>query len=411
MVEALQEPLPRTQIDQLGTADKPRVLVMGGGGIAPGVVTATLSIVRGLLERWMQPLGLVGSWEWVQNAWKKWGVIDFEKIAPESIDAIMHHWGTCLGPGRGMLKRDEFINMRRLQHEIGFIGTAVVGWDGTLSGSQALQYSLGEDMRPVADTVACIKTIDGDAEGSIAIGFETSAHAYAHAIKATIREVQWESGVGVIWVYGRDNGHLALHASTLAAQSEKICPVVTLVPEFSISREHFLDIVRQIKEKYGYVCIVASEGFAFEHEEQRIDTKKRDGAWNPKLLGCVEIIEEIIARDTVLQEQWKFSIRTLEPGIATRSCDPVESDIQLAKTVGEAVAKVIEQARGDMSSICRVHLEKDFVLLFDHSGKSTQEILLLKRNIIHIFCDRLVHTESMLLNKIQCFIHWPICHR
>ncbi len=51
MVEALQEPLPRTQIDQLGTADKPRVLVMGGGGIAPGVVTATLSIVRGLLER------------------------------------------------------------------------------------------------------------------------------------------------------------------------------------------------------------------------------------------------------------------------------------------------------------------------------------------------------------------------
>ncbi len=53
-------------------------------------------------------------------------------------------------------------------------------------------------MRPVADTVACIKTIDGDAEGSIAIGFETSANAYAHAIKATIREVQWESGVGVI---------------------------------------------------------------------------------------------------------------------------------------------------------------------------------------------------------------------
>jgi 6-phosphofructokinase len=79
-------------------------------------------------------------------------------------------------------------------------------------------------------------------------------------------------------VYGRDNGHLALHASTLAAQSEKICPVVTLVPEFPISREHFLSIVQQIKEKYGYVCIVASEGFAFTGEEQRIDAKKRDGA-------------------------------------------------------------------------------------------------------------------------------------
>jgi hypothetical protein len=55
------------------------------------------------------------------------GVIDFERISPDALDMIMHHGGTCLGPGRGMLLRDGFINMRRLQEKIGFSGTAVVG--------------------------------------------------------------------------------------------------------------------------------------------------------------------------------------------------------------------------------------------------------------------------------------------
>jgi uridylate kinase len=51
IIQVLQEPLPRVSIDALSTSDKPRVLVMGGGGIAPGVVTATVTIVQRLLER------------------------------------------------------------------------------------------------------------------------------------------------------------------------------------------------------------------------------------------------------------------------------------------------------------------------------------------------------------------------
>lgn len=342
MIEIWHEPLPRQKIESLAPGDRQKVLVMGGGGIAPGVVTATLSIVQWLLYKGMRPIGLVWSWEWVQTGGEG-GVIDFAKIPISILDDMMARWGTCLWPGRGMLKRDEFICMRKLQERIGFIGTAVVWGDGTISGSQALQYSLREDNRPVADTVACIKTIDADAEGSLAIGFETSAHKYAENIVAMKREIEWESWIGIVWVYGRDNGHLALHASTLAESEELMSPVITLIPEFSISREHFLDIVQQRKEKFWYVCIVASEGFAFENEEQNIDAKKRDGAGNPVLLGCINIVREIIERDVQLNARGKIKIRTLEPGISTRSCNPVDSDIRLAKTVWEAVSQVIEQ--------------------------------------------------------------------
>lgn len=342
MIEVWNEPLPRQSIDSLPHDDRQNVLVMGGGGIAPGVVTATLSIVKWLLYKGMRPVGLVWSWEWVQREGDLW-VIDFSKISAHVLDDMMTKWGTCLWPGRGMLLRGGFNKMRILQGKIGFVWTAVVWGDGTLSGSQALQYSLGEDKKPVANTVACVKTIDADAEGSLAIGFETSAHKYAENIVAMKREIEWEKWVGIVWVYGRDNGHLTLHASTLAESEEIMSPVVALVPEFPISREHFLDIVRRRKEQFWYVCIAVSEGFAFEYEEQNTDSERRDGAGNPVLLGCINIVREIIERDTQLNAGGKCKIRTIEPGISTRSCDPIDSDIWLAKTVWEAVSQVIEQ--------------------------------------------------------------------
>lgn len=189
--------------------------------------------------------------------------------------------------------------------------------------------------------MACIKTIDGDAEGSLAIGFPSSAFVYAEAIQATIREIHWENGVGIVGVYGRDNGHLALRAAALATKEN--APVVTLLPEFRVTREHFLSRVRELKKQHGHVCIVASEGFSFEGEKQIIDTKSRDGAGNPKLLGCVEIIQEMIHADEGIKSLGKYSVRKIEPNIMTRSCHPIEMDVTLAQKAGSAVVDVIEQ--------------------------------------------------------------------
>lgn len=193
----------------------------------------------------------------------------------------------------------------------------------------------------MSNTVACIKTIDGDAEGSLAIGFMTSAWEYARAVHAMMREIQWENGIGIVGVYGRDNGHLALRAATLSTDSDS--PVMTLIPEFPITRENFLNRVRHLKQKHGHVVIVASEGFAFAGEVPIMDEKKRDGAGNPKLLGCIDMLSDIIREDEVIKNLGKYSLRTSEPGILTRSCDPIDADIALAKNAGNAVARVIER--------------------------------------------------------------------
>lgn len=144
-IHVLHEPLPYVSAEKLIKTDKPRVLVMGGGGIVPGVVTATWAAVMELLKRGFSPIGLRGSWEGVMTEGEKFGFCDFPNIDPSLLESLIGEGGTCLGPGRGMLLRDDFVRMIRLREKVGFLGTAVVGGDGTISGSQALQYSLGDD--------------------------------------------------------------------------------------------------------------------------------------------------------------------------------------------------------------------------------------------------------------------------
>ncbi len=165
----------------------------------------------------MRPLGLLESWDGIKEEGKL-GMVDFANIPPEVLAEICTEGGTSLGPGRSMLTRDEFIKMYRLRESLGLLGAAIVGGDGTISGSQALQYSRAPDNRPVLDSVACVKTIDGDAEETLNIGFMTCAHEYARVVKSTLREILWQNGVGIVSVYGRDNGNLALRASALAAR-------------------------------------------------------------------------------------------------------------------------------------------------------------------------------------------------
>ena len=79
------------------------------------------------------------------------------------------------------------------------------------------------------------------------MGFMTSAMEYAKAIQIMLREIQWEKSIGIVGVYGRNNGHLALRASTLAVRDSL---VITLVPEFKIERETFLKRLRDLKQQY-----------------------------------------------------------------------------------------------------------------------------------------------------------------
>ncbi len=341
MIEPLPDWLPVVPLSEIWNNDWRNILVMTWGGIAPGVVTSTVSMVRWLIHRWLRPFWLVGSWDAIKNGGRD-GVVDFSQSAVlEKLESLMSLGWTCLWPGRWMLGKNDLYLMRAIMERWQFRGVGWTGGDGSLSGWMATQFSLWKDGKPVSNSAWCVKTIDLDTEGSLAIGWITSADANAEAIQDMIREIQWEKGVGIVNIYGRDNGQLALRASALAAGSNY--PVITLLPEFPVEKELFLERVRCLKEQFGYVCIVASEWFAFQNESQVVDPGKRDGAGNAKLLGCASHIKDMISRDAVLNSSSHLSLRTLDPGITTRSCNPTSTDIALAKKSWDGVAELIHQ--------------------------------------------------------------------
>ncbi len=97
--------------------------------------------------------------------------------------------------------------------------------------------------------------MDNDAEGSdITFGFMTAREKAAEALSAMVGEVQTSGGIGMVELYGRNNGRMTAESAALVDSN-----IICLVPEFPISREHFLASVKRRKEQRGYVVIAVSE--------------------------------------------------------------------------------------------------------------------------------------------------------
>lgn len=161
------------------------------------------------------------------------GVVDFSQSAVlEKLESLMSLGWTCLWPGRWMLGKNDLYLMRAIMERWQFRGVGWTGGDGSLSGWMATQFSLWKDGKPVSNSAWCVKTIDLEYKGALLLGESLLQMQMQKLYKIWLqKEIQWEKGVGIVNIYGRDNGQLALRASALAAGSNY--PVITLLPRIS----------------------------------------------------------------------------------------------------------------------------------------------------------------------------------
>lgn len=278
--EVLFEPLPTVLAKNIKRTDKDRVLALGGGWNAPGIVAAMVTYVEELLNAWFDVVGLFGSWPALKNVDWNTRMIQFKDIPPEELRKYLTQWGTQLGVGRDILWKKEFHNVVKLRNMLNLIGACGVGGDGTLSAAQALQYSLDPHMKAIIDIVMWGKTIDNDmAHCDTAIGFMTSVFESQKSIHHGLNLAHGKSTTAVVDLYGRDNGHIALHAAALVTGDH---PLITLLSEKPITRQHFLRRHAELKRKYnGYVCVVVAEWFKFLWEKKQMS------------LELLEMVDEI----------------------------------------------------------------------------------------------------------------------
>lgn len=329
------EPLPTVSASKITRTDKQRVLAIGGGWNAPGIVAAMVTYVEELLRGGFDVVGLFGSWPALKNVDKKTRMIDYSKIPIDELRKYLGQWGTQLGVGRDILWKNEFHNVVKLRKMLNLIGACGVGGDGTLSAAQALQYSLDPEMKALLDIIMGGKTIDNDmAHCDTAIGFLTSVFKSQETILNGLNLAHGKSTTAVVDLYGRDNGHITLHATSLIKGNH---PLITLLSEKPISRDVFFRRHAELKKKHGYVCVVVAEWFKFlwDKEKKEDDGGPRDGKWNKKLEGGKLIVEAL--------QQKHETAESFKPGWDTRECPPIEQDIELAQAVGRAVAASVKQ--------------------------------------------------------------------
>lgn len=334
-VEVLYDPLPTVPANKITPTDKQRVLALGGGWNAPGIIAAMVAYVEALKADWFDVVGLFGSWPALKNVDWNTRMIQFKDIPTKELHKYHTQWGTQLGVGRDILLKDEFHNVVKLKKMLQLICACGVGGDGTLSAAQAFQYSLDPDMKAIIDIVMWVKTIDNDlAHCDTAIGFITAVFKSQESIHCALNLAHGKSTTAVVDLYGRDNWNITLHAASLVEGNH---PLITLLSEKPITREHFLRRHAELKRKHnGYVCVVVAEWFKFLWEKDSDDSDiPRDGKWNKKLEGGKLVVE-------ALQKIGETS-EWFKPGWDTRECPPIEQDIQLAQAVGRAVAASVKQ--------------------------------------------------------------------
>jgi 6-phosphofructokinase 1 len=315
-----------------------KILVMTGGGDAPGLNAVIRAVVkRAVLGYDWQVVGSIEAFNGVLDDPMRIVALDLA-----SVRGLLMRGGTILGtsnaggPFEFPLRRqdgtievvdrsDELI--RRL-HRIGVDAVVSIGGDG----SQRIAQALHEKGLPV---VGVPKTIDNDLDATeMTFGFQTAVETATEAIDKLHTTAESHDRVMILEVMGRDAGWIAL-CSGIAGGADTI-----LVPEIPFEVDAIaMHVKRRRKSGHHFAIIVVAEG-AYPLGGTTLTVKEREpGQPNPILGGVGRWLgDELEARGF-------HQTRVCVLGHLQRGGIPSPMDRLLATRYGVAAVDLVAQGK------------------------------------------------------------------
>ena len=313
---------------------KDAVIILCGGGPAPGMNTVVCSVTKTFLGRGYRVIGLHGGYSGLFSKTPRTEEMDFFKA-----DSYFNRGGSYLQMSRFKPTDKDFEENFNLalfkDNNIKLLVT--VGGDDTASTANRIAKFLQAKQYPIQN-IHVPKTIDNDLPlpgNAPTFGFNSAKDEGAHLARTVYEDARTSGNWLIIAAMGRSAGHLALGIG-----ESTHCPM-TIIPEMFNNTTITLDKILKlsisaiIKRKlmgFPYGTIVISEGVFHDIDVKELEAAgvhfSYDDHGHPEL---GKISKAVLFNDLLEKELKKLGLkvksRPVEIGYDVRCQDPIGYDL------------------------------------------------------------------------------------
>ena len=331
---------------------KDAVIILCGGGPAPGMNSVSMSVAKTFLTKGFRVIGLHGGYSGLfsKNA-------RTEDLTFLIADRYFNRGGSYLEMSRFKPTDADFENNFNLDlfkdNNIKLLVT--IGGDDTASTANRISKFLAAKGYPIAN-IHCPKTIDNDLPlpaNAPTFGYNSAKNEGAHLARTVYEDARTSGNWLVISAMGRTCGSLALGIGEATH-----CPM-TIIPEMFNKTEICLDKVIKLsisailKRKVmgiNYGTIVAAEGLFHEFKAEEMEAAgvrfSYDDHGHPEL---GKVSKAVLFNDLLEAEYKKIGIkvksRPVEIGYDVRCQDPVAYDVTYCTELAMGVYQLYSEGK------------------------------------------------------------------
>ena len=325
---------------------KESIVILAGGGPAPGINTVISTVAKTFLKDGYRVLGLN---EGYKNLFKlNPDVVEMDFL---DADAILKQGGSALKMSRYKPKNEEFNTEFFIKNNIKLLVT--IGGDDTASTANRISKFLASSGFPIQN-IHVPKTIDNDLplpEGSPTFGYYSAKDAAVHLVQTIYEDARTSGNWFVVSAMGREAGHLAFGMTSACH-----CPMVVIPEMFNNAEVTFDAIIKLVvssivKRKLlgvNYGVVIISEGvFHFMSDEE---IEKSGVAFTYDEHGHPELgnVSKAHIFNLLLQQRLKtlginVKSRPVEIGYGIRCVEPNGYDLTYCSLLGYGVKKLFDK--------------------------------------------------------------------
>ena len=331
---------------------KDAVIILCGGGPAPGMNSVSMSVAKTFLTKNFRVIGLHGGYSGLfsKNA-------RTEDLTFAIADRYFNRGGSYLEMSRFKPTDADFENNFNLDlfkdNNIKLLVT--IGGDDTASTANRISKFLAAKGYPIAN-IHCPKTIDNDLPlpaNAPTFGYNSAKNEGAHLARTVYEDARTSGNWLVISAMGRTCGSLALGIGEATH-----CPM-TIIPEMFNKTEICLDKVVKLsisailKRKVmgiNYGTIVAAEGLFHEFKAEEMEAAgvhfSYDDHGHPEL---GKVSKAVLFNDILEAEIKKIGLkvksRPVEIGYDVRCQDPVAYDVTYCTELAMGVYQLYSEGK------------------------------------------------------------------